>query len=92
MPRLGRGVRIDSEMRATRQPLVGADVAEAVAAGEGDTFRDPQLDPIGHVPPLLPPGLCGWAARATSRSSTVASRMAGWRGAGSTAGARCRRS
>ncbi len=39
--RLGRCVRIDSEMRTTGQPLVGTDVAEAVAVGEGNAFRGP---------------------------------------------------
>ena len=73
--RLGRGARIDGEMRAARQPLIGADVAEAMAVGEGNTFRDPQLDPIGHARPwFCRRVLCGWAARATSAAVSAWSR------------------
>ena len=50
-PYLRRGTRIDGEMRATRQPLIGTDVAEGMPAGEGNAFRGPQLDPIGHARP-----------------------------------------
>ena len=43
---LRRGARIDGEMRAARQPLIGADVAEGVAAGERNALGDPQFDPL----------------------------------------------
>ena len=37
---LRRGARIHGEVRPSRQPLVGADLAEGVAAGERDALGD----------------------------------------------------
>ena len=69
---LRRGTRIDGEMRAAGQALIGADIAEGVAVGERDAFRDLQLDPVGHAHPTVPPaGLCGGVVRATRVASAV---------------------